>query len=183
MLRSSQQAAYLTHSPRRATDGLEPEFSRRGRGFATYAAIRQLGAAGVAEMMERYCEHAHALVMRMGSLPGSGDALGADYQPGAGAFSRRGAGEGPRCFYGAGDGGDTGHGRGVFLRDNLARAAGDAGERQSNWQTSAEDVERVVRCVAGVLESLRGDPPPPLFCAKIFIRYELDADLGCKCRI
>jgi len=32
-----------------------PEYSRRARGFATYAAIRSLGRDGVAEMIERCC--------------------------------------------------------------------------------------------------------------------------------
>jgi glutamate/tyrosine decarboxylase-like PLP-dependent enzyme len=35
-----------------------PEFSRRGRGFTVYAAIRQLGRSGIAELVERCCDHA-----------------------------------------------------------------------------------------------------------------------------
>jgi glutamate/tyrosine decarboxylase-like PLP-dependent enzyme len=35
-----------------------PEFSRRARGFAVYAAIRSLGRAGIVAMVERCCEHA-----------------------------------------------------------------------------------------------------------------------------
>jgi glutamate/tyrosine decarboxylase-like PLP-dependent enzyme len=35
-----------------------PEFSRRARGFAVYAAIRSLGRAGIAALVERCCEHA-----------------------------------------------------------------------------------------------------------------------------
>ena len=35
-----------------------PEFSRRARGFTVYAALRSLGRSGVAEMVERSCEHA-----------------------------------------------------------------------------------------------------------------------------
>ncbi|MEP6813020.1 MAG: pyridoxal-dependent decarboxylase [Actinomycetota bacterium] len=35
-----------------------PEFSRRARGFPTYAAIRSLGRAGIAEMIERCCANA-----------------------------------------------------------------------------------------------------------------------------
>jgi glutamate/tyrosine decarboxylase-like PLP-dependent enzyme len=48
-----------------------PEWSRRGRGVATYAALRQLGRSGIAELIERTCTHAHALVTRIGSLPGA----------------------------------------------------------------------------------------------------------------
>jgi aromatic-L-amino-acid decarboxylase len=48
-----------------------PEWSRRGRGVATYAALRQLGREGVAELVERTCAHAHALTTRIGRLPGA----------------------------------------------------------------------------------------------------------------
>ncbi len=54
-------ASYLVHSdaagPRDEVDWT-PEFSRRARGFAIYAAIRSLGRAGVAELVERSCAHA-----------------------------------------------------------------------------------------------------------------------------
>src|SRR5262245_26283426 len=35
-----------------------PEFSRRARGFTVYAALRQLGRSGVAELVERCCDNA-----------------------------------------------------------------------------------------------------------------------------
>jgi glutamate/tyrosine decarboxylase-like PLP-dependent enzyme len=56
-----------------ARDRIEwnPEWSRRGRGVPTYAALLQLGGAGVAELVERTCAHAHALVTRIGSLSGA----------------------------------------------------------------------------------------------------------------
>jgi glutamate/tyrosine decarboxylase-like PLP-dependent enzyme len=48
-----------------------PEWSRRGRGVATYAAIRQLGRQGIADLVERTCAFAHDLVTRIGALPGA----------------------------------------------------------------------------------------------------------------
>jgi aromatic-L-amino-acid decarboxylase len=48
-----------------------PEWSRRGRGVPTYAALRQLGRTGIAELVDRTCAHAHALATRIGSLPGA----------------------------------------------------------------------------------------------------------------
>lgn len=48
-----------------------PEFSRRARGFAVYAAIRQLGLEGLEELVERLCRHAGALAERVGRLPGA----------------------------------------------------------------------------------------------------------------
>jgi glutamate/tyrosine decarboxylase-like PLP-dependent enzyme len=66
----SFRASYLTH----ATDVRDqidwnPEWSRRARGFPTYAALRQLGRKGVAALVEKCCRHAHSLVTRIGSLP------------------------------------------------------------------------------------------------------------------
>jgi glutamate/tyrosine decarboxylase-like PLP-dependent enzyme len=48
-----------------------PEWSRRARGFPTYAALRQLGRDGVADLIERCCRHARSLVTRIGQLPGA----------------------------------------------------------------------------------------------------------------
>jgi glutamate/tyrosine decarboxylase-like PLP-dependent enzyme len=57
----SVSASYLVHAKdRRMRDAVDwtPEFSRRARGFPVYAAIRSLGRAGIAEMVERCCAHA-----------------------------------------------------------------------------------------------------------------------------
>jgi glutamate/tyrosine decarboxylase-like PLP-dependent enzyme len=48
-----------------------PEFSRRARGFAIYAALRELGREGVAALIDRTCGHAAALVAGLGALPGA----------------------------------------------------------------------------------------------------------------
>jgi aromatic-L-amino-acid decarboxylase len=48
-----------------------PEFSRRARGFALYAALRELGRSGVADLIDRCCEHCHALVTGIGALRGA----------------------------------------------------------------------------------------------------------------
>jgi glutamate/tyrosine decarboxylase-like PLP-dependent enzyme len=42
-----------------------PELSRRARGFATWAMIRQLGRAGIAEMVERHCQIARHMGERL----------------------------------------------------------------------------------------------------------------------
>jgi glutamate/tyrosine decarboxylase-like PLP-dependent enzyme len=56
------QAAYLVHDEGANRDPMDynPEFSRRARGFAVYAAIRSLGRSGIAELVERCCAHARA---------------------------------------------------------------------------------------------------------------------------
>ncbi len=48
-----------------------PEWSRRGRGFPVYAAIRALGRSGIAEIVERCCAHAARLVEGIGALDGA----------------------------------------------------------------------------------------------------------------
>lgn len=65
-------AAYLkwANSGRNMVDWT-PEYSRRARGFATYAAIRQLGRKGIAAMVERCCDSAKAIVNGIGALPGA----------------------------------------------------------------------------------------------------------------
>lgn len=46
-----------------------PEWSRRARGFATYAAFLELGRRGVSELIERTCAHAAGIVDGLAHLP------------------------------------------------------------------------------------------------------------------
>jgi len=48
-----------------------PEWSRRARGFSTYAALRHLGRSGVCDLVERCCRHARELVRGIAALPGA----------------------------------------------------------------------------------------------------------------
>lgn len=68
----SHRAPYLVHD-QAARDQIDwnPEWSRRGRGFATYAAIRQMGRSGLATMIDRGCAHAAAIVEGIGQLSGA----------------------------------------------------------------------------------------------------------------
>jgi glutamate/tyrosine decarboxylase-like PLP-dependent enzyme len=63
-------ASYLVHATD-VRDQLDwtPEHSRRARGFATYAALRELGRSGLSDLIARCCRHAHAIVTRIGALP------------------------------------------------------------------------------------------------------------------
>jgi glutamate/tyrosine decarboxylase-like PLP-dependent enzyme len=47
-----------------------PEFSRRARGFAVYAALRSLGRNGLAELVERTCDCARRFANGIVELPG-----------------------------------------------------------------------------------------------------------------
>jgi glutamate/tyrosine decarboxylase-like PLP-dependent enzyme len=134
-----------------------PEFSRRGRGFATYAALRQLGREGVAELVDRCCAIARELVERIGALPG------------AKALCEPLINQGMvRFFDPRPEATEADHDR---ITDTVivgVRTTGEAfftptswhGVRAmrvsvSNWQTSTEDVAPVVACVERVLDSER----------------------------
>lgn len=134
-----------------------PEFSRRGRGFATYAALRQLGRDGVEELVDRCCTITKQLVERIGSTPG------------AKALCEPLINQGMvRFFDPSPDATEADHDRITDAVVVGVRATGEAfftpttwhGVRAmrvsvSNWQTSMDDVEPVVACVARVLEAGR----------------------------
>jgi glutamate/tyrosine decarboxylase-like PLP-dependent enzyme len=69
----SVYADYLIHAeeggPRDQMDWT-PEFSRRARGFALHAAIRQLGRSGIADLVDRCCDHAQRFAAGIAELPG-----------------------------------------------------------------------------------------------------------------
>jgi glutamate/tyrosine decarboxylase-like PLP-dependent enzyme len=54
----STTAAYLVSGDGREPDQYTPEMSRRARGVEIWAALRSLGRAGLAAMIERTCSHA-----------------------------------------------------------------------------------------------------------------------------
>ncbi|MGY1779920.1 pyridoxal phosphate-dependent decarboxylase family protein [Geodermatophilus sp. SYSU D01036] len=66
-------AAYLTGHGQdgvRAPSDLVPESSRRARGFATWAALRELGRSGVAGLVDRCCALARRFAERAAALDG-----------------------------------------------------------------------------------------------------------------
>lgn len=139
-----------------------PEFSRRARGFATYAALRQLGRDGVAELVDRCCAIARELIERMGALPGAAALCESLINQGM-----------VRFFDPRPNATDADHDRITDAVIIGVRATGEAfftpttwhGVRAmrisvSNWQTTAEDVEPVVACVARVFETERAKVSP-----------------------
>ena len=151
----SLRAVYLTHAAD-ARDQMDwnPEWSRRARAFPAYAALRQLGRDGVAELIERCCRHASSIVKGIGALPGAemlweptinqGLVRFLDLRPGATKEDHdRRTDEVIAKILKTGEaffGGTTWRGRRA-MRVSVC-----------NWQTSEEDVERVVRAVASVLK-------------------------------
>ena len=65
-------AEYLAADEGSARDQMDwtPEFSRRARGFAVYAALRSLGRSGVAELVEGSCARARQFAAAVTDLPG-----------------------------------------------------------------------------------------------------------------
>ena len=146
----SHRAPYLTHAEE-GRDAIDwtPEWSRRGRGIATYAALRQLGRRGVAELIERCCLHARRMVNGMGSLAGVEvlwtpainqglvrfrDPQGVDHDGWTERVIARVVRDG-EAFFGA----TTWRGRRA-MRVSVC-----------NWQTTDGDVERAIGAVSRVL--------------------------------
>ncbi|HEV2700518.1 MAG TPA: pyridoxal-dependent decarboxylase [Steroidobacteraceae bacterium] len=150
----AHRATYISYSSEaRDQADWNPEWSRRARGFASYAAIRQLGSDGIAALIDRCCEHAHALATGIGRLAGAellweptinqGLVRFLDPKPGAAledhdrrtdavikAINTRG-----EAFF-----------SGTTWRGQRAMRISVC-----NWQTSAADIERAVRSVADVI--------------------------------
>jgi glutamate/tyrosine decarboxylase-like PLP-dependent enzyme len=126
-----------------------PEFSRRARGFAVYAALRSLGRTGVAELVDRCCAHARRFAELLGREPGVEilndvvlNQVLVRFVDGDGAHDDRTA-EITRRIQRDGvlwASGTTWHGMGA-LRISV-----------SNWSTTEDDVER---SVAAILDAAR----------------------------
>ncbi len=159
----SIRASYLTHaSDARDQVDWNPEWSRRARGFPAYAALRQLGRDGIAQLVERCCRHAHSLTTRIGALPGAevlweptiNQGLVRFIDPQFSAFS----GELPATEAGAAHDRRTDEVIAEILKTGEAFFGGTTwrGRRAmrisvTNWRTTESDVDRVVKAVASVL--------------------------------
>ncbi|MBU6206244.1 MAG: aspartate aminotransferase family protein, partial [Alphaproteobacteria bacterium] len=131
-----------------------PDWSRRARGFALYAALRELGRDGIAELIDRCCAMAAALVRGIGALNGAEIACMPSLNQGLLRF--------PSSKPGATQADHDARTDAVVTAIN---ATGEAffggttwrGQRcmrvsVCGWQTQACDVERAIRAVARVLQ-------------------------------
>lgn len=125
-----------------------PEWSRRGRGFPVYAALRHLGREGLRDLIARCCRHAARLVEGIAALDG------------AEALARPVINQGLVRFLSM----DGDHDR---RTDEVIAALQDSGEvwfggvtwrgkramriSVCNWLTSDEDVERTLQVVRRAL--------------------------------
>jgi glutamate/tyrosine decarboxylase-like PLP-dependent enzyme len=150
----SMRFSYITYDPDvRDQSDWNPEFSRRARGFTAYAALRELGRDGVRSMIERGCEHARAIVLGIGKLPGVEVLSEPTINQGLVRFPSSRADATPPEH--------DAHNDAVIAKIN---ASGEAyfsgttwkGRRAmrvsvSNWRTNARDVERTIAAVAAAL--------------------------------
>ncbi len=124
-----------------------PEWSRRARGFATYAAIRQLGRNGIASMIDACCDRARELVLGIGALPGAevlwepvvNQGLVRFLDPTGSDHDRR-TEEVVERIVASGE---------AFFQPTTWRGKRAMRISVCNWQTTQEDVKRVVRAVEG----------------------------------
>ncbi len=149
------RASYLVHASD-VRDQLDwtPEHSRRARGFATFAALRELGRNGVADLVRRCCGHAHDMVTRIGRLPNARAICVPQINQGLVRFYD------PRP-----DAGEEDHDRRTDAVIAAINAGGEAfftgttwkGKRGmrvsvSSWRTTADDVDRAVAAAERALE-------------------------------
>ena len=151
-------ASYLTAGGE-ARDPIDwtPDWTRRARGYAVYAALRELGRGGVAALVDRCCRHAGALAHGLAALPGAelvaaptlnqglvrflehGPAAPADHDRRTDAVIAAANATG-ECFFS----GTTWRGRRA-MRISVC-----------NWRTNGADVARAIEAVRSVL---KGEAP------------------------
>ncbi len=141
-------AAYLTGQGTgglRAPSDYVPESSRRARGFATWAALRELGRSGVADLVERCCVLARRFASELGGFDGveiANDVVlnqvlvgfGDDVRTDRVVEAVQSSGE---CWVGA----TTWHGR-RLMRISV-----------SSWRTTAADVDRSVAAIVAAAKN------------------------------
>ena len=152
----ASSAAYITLASN-ARDQMDwnPEWSRRSRCFASYAAIRSLGRQGIADLVERCCKHAHSIVTRVGQLEGAEMLWEPTINQGLVRFLDRSPGateedhdkrtdEVIAAILKTGE---------AFFQGTTWRGRRAMRVSVCNWRTSDEDVDRVVKAVEKVLRS------------------------------
>jgi glutamate/tyrosine decarboxylase-like PLP-dependent enzyme len=134
-----------------------PEFSRRARGVSVYAALRELGKDGVADLVDRTSRHCHKIVTEIDKIPGAQMLWEPHLNQGLVRFRDRR----PNAT-------ETDHDVRTTAVIAAINATGEAffsgttwngmqAMRVSvvNWRTNDDDVNRTVQAVRKVVEELR----------------------------
>ncbi|HXY37533.1 MAG TPA: pyridoxal-dependent decarboxylase [Planctomycetaceae bacterium] len=147
-------ASYIAHEEdARDEINWNPEWSRRARGFTVYAAIKELGRAGLENLIDRTCSHARAIVTGIGSLRGAEVLWTPQLNQGLVRFldphSRASEADHDRrtdqVIAGVNATGEA------FFSGTTWRGKRAMRVSVVNWRTSASDVERAINAVASVL--------------------------------
>ncbi len=165
----SQRASYLTHDDEfRDQMDWNPEWSRRSRGVATYAALRELGRQGVANLIERTCHHAQALTHGIAELAGAELVWP---RPGTSAPLNQGLVRFPDPQSAATRDDHARHTDAVIRtiqQQGEAFFTGTTWNDQRcmrisvcNWETDEGDVQRSIAAVRQALATCSGEPSPP----------------------
>ena len=137
-------AAYLVRDAgARSNSDWVPEASRRGRGFAVYAALRSLGRTGVAELVERNCALARRLAERVaaGGMEVLNDVVLNQVLLDAGDDVIARVQQDGTCWVG-----------GTRWHDRPAMRVS-----VSNWSTTEEDIDRSADAILARIGSARAD--------------------------
>jgi len=149
------QASYLTHQTlTRDPMDWNPEFSRRARGFASYAALRELGRLGVQELVERCCDCAAELVTGLGELEGVTVLRAPVINQGLVSFPDP-SGAVSNEWNDAVIAAINAEGTSFFSGTTTSEGQRAMRVSVSNWQTSHEDVMRSIAGVKRALEKMR----------------------------
>jgi glutamate/tyrosine decarboxylase-like PLP-dependent enzyme len=128
-----------------------PEWSRRARGFSTYAALRELGRSGIAELVARCCEHARSIIAGIAKLPGTEVLWEPVINQGLVRFlDPRGVDHDQRTSQVIAALVENGE---AFFGGTIWRGRRAMRVSVCNWRTSEEDVERVIRVVARISDT------------------------------
>jgi glutamate/tyrosine decarboxylase-like PLP-dependent enzyme len=156
----THRSSYMMHEgDARDQVDYNPEWSRRARGIASYAAIRQLGRNGIADLVDRCCHHAAVLVRSIGALRGAepvwqplinqglvrflderADAIDADHDAQTDRVIAQILEDGHAFFGGV-----------TFRSQRCMRIS------VSNWQTSDSDVDRAIAAVERAIAATRAE--------------------------
>ncbi len=151
----TSQAGYLKEDGKaRDQYNWTPELSRRARGYATYAVIKELGVSGIEKLVNRLCQHATSIVYGASQLPNTEVLAYPIINQGLLRFKNP-------------DGGDDESKHDLFTEQVIAsiNASGEAffqpstfkGKRcmrvsVSGWRTNEDDVRRAVSAIGEAIE-------------------------------
>jgi glutamate/tyrosine decarboxylase-like PLP-dependent enzyme len=144
----SYTAAYLEGQDERSVrspSDYVPESSRRARGFATWAALRELGQRGLAEVVDRCCALARRFGEQLGEIDGvevANDVVLNQVLVSFGSDDRT-----DRVIAAVQRGGTCWMGGTEWRGRRLMRIS------VSNWSTTEADVDRSVAAIRGLVES------------------------------